>query len=262
LGKVSVFQKEFESHVRVLLGLQHTGDAEVMNALADAFQMGFGVEANPEEAIDRFRVASQAGHTKAMVRLGRILGRHDINQLEESRYWFHKAADGGYAGGMVALGFVYRDGKGVPVDSIKAAEWFSKALDAGDIQARILLAKVYYFSLDATDKALPLLLDEAERNNMDSFKVLGAIYGDDRTTYYDFEKAVYWYELVANGKYAGSADAARIALAELNLSGKRQPKNIVKAREYLDAVLSNAPEKHTLRKEALKLLGKIDKGKV
>lgn len=256
-----VFQTELAAHVRVLLGLKHTGDPEVMNALGGALQMGFGIEKNLEEAIDCFRFASQSGHAKAMVSLGRILGRYDINQLEESHYWFHKAAEVGYSGGMVALGFVYRDGKGVPVDSIKAAEWFAKAVEAGDEESKILLAKVYYYSMEDTDKALPILLDVASKGNSDSFKILGRIYGDTRTRFYDFEKAVYWYERVKNGKYQGSANRACIALAELYLSGKQQPKNIVKAREYLEGVLSNSPEKNCLRKEALKLLEKIEKGK-
>ena len=257
-----IFQNELATHVGVLLRLQHTGDAEVMHSLGDAFEIGLGVEKNREEAIDRFRVASQAGHTIAMVRLGRILGnRNGLNQLEEARYWYQKAAEGGNTSGMVSLGFAFREGYGVPVDRVKAAEWFSKAVEGGHKRAKYFLAKVYYYSLNSTDKALPLLLDEAESENNDAFWTLGRIYSDDRTNYYDFEKAAYWYERIANGKYAGSAAAARIALAELYLSGRRQPKNLSKAKQYLEEVISTSPESAGFWKDALNLLGKIEKGK-
>lgn len=261
--QIPIFQKELTDHVQCLLRLQHTGDPEVFNALGDAFLMGFGIPKDLTEAADRFRVASEAGHTKSMVSLGRILGRGDgKNQLDEARYWYQKAADGGYAGGMVALGFVYREGEGVTVDPAKAAEWFAKAVDAGHKGAKILLAKVYYFSMNATDKALPLLLEEAETENIDSFKILGQIYSDERTNYYDFERAVFWYERVTNGKYSGSANAARMALAELYLSGKRRPKNVSGAKEHLETVVTNSSEKGACRRDAMKLLEKIEKSQV
>jgi len=263
LGKVPVFQEEFATHVKKLLRMQNSNNPDALFALGDAFAGGYGIERDPDLSIRYYCDAANAGHVKAMVRFGRLLLREECSETKLLAIsWFKKAADGGYSGGMVALGFVYRDAQGVPFNPIKAAEWFAKAVEAGDESAKIILAKVYYFSMGDTDKALPLLLDEASRGNSDSFKILGRIYGDTRTRFYDFEKAVYWYEQVMNGKHQGPANGARIALAELHLEGKQQPKNIVKAREYLDAVLSNAPEKHTLRKEALKLLGKIDKGKV
>jgi TPR repeat protein len=262
LAKEPVFQTELAAHVRVLLGLQNTGDPEVMKALGDAFDMGLGVERNREKAIDCFLSSSQEGNTTAMVRLGRIFKSPSINKLKDAIYWFQKAADAGNTSGMISLGFAFREGDGVPISPVRAAEWFGKAVDAGDSSAKILLAKVYYFSLNATEKALPLLLEAAETGNTDSFKILGRIYGDDRTTYYDFEKAVYWYERVVAGKYEGSAAAARISLAELHLSGKRQPKNFSKAKKYLEDVVADSPETSAFRKEALKLLGKIEKAQV
>jgi TPR repeat protein len=262
LAKVPIFQTELAAHVRVLLGLQYTGDPGVMNALGDAFEMGLGVEKDREKAVNYFQLASQAGNTKAMVSLGRIFRIPSINKLDDSIYWYQKAADGGNTSGMVSLGFAYRDGSGVPVDRVKAAEWFAKAVEGGHESAKILLAKVYYYYLQAPEKALPILLEAAETENTDSFKILGRIYGDDRTTYYDFEKAVYWYERVVAGKYEGSAAAARISLAELHLSGKRQPKNFSKAKKYLEDVVANSPETSAFRKDALKLLGKIEKAQV
>jgi TPR repeat protein len=256
-----VLEKEITLLVGVLLNSVKNENGEGLLALGDAYQHGLGVERNTEKAHEFLLGSSRAGNTKAMVRLGRLISSPSINKLDDAIYWYQKAAEGGNTGGMVSLGFAFREGAGVPIDPVKAAEWFSKAVEAGHKRAKYFLAKVYYYSLNSTDRALPLLLDEAESENNDTFWTLGRIYSDDRTTYYDFEKAAYWYERIANGKYAGSAAAARIALAELHLSGRRQPKNLSKAKQYLEEVISNSPELAGFWKDALKLLGKIEKGK-
>jgi TPR repeat protein len=45
---------------------------------------------------------------------------------------------------MYNLGLLYRDGQGVAQDYDKACEWFQKAADAGDADAKEALSRLHY----------------------------------------------------------------------------------------------------------------------
>jgi TPR repeat protein len=49
----------------------------------------------------------------------------------EAARWYQKAADAGYALGMVNLGLLYENGLGVTKDAAEAKRWYRKAADAG-----------------------------------------------------------------------------------------------------------------------------------
>ena len=258
LGKVPVFQEEFSTHVQALLRLHHTGDPEVMNALGDAFDMGLGVERDREKALEYLLEASRAGSTKAMVRLGGILKSPSKNQLDDALYWFRRAADGGNTAGMVSLGFAFRDGNGVPVDRVAAAEWFAKAVEGGHESAKILLAKVYYYYLKAPEKALPILLEEAAYKKSESYLVLGQIFSDPTSHLFDYDKALYWLKQVITDK-SHSRNRARIIIAKMNLCGRHRPKDIAMAKEWLDLVVSDSLPKSDFYEWALQILRRIER---
>jgi len=58
--------------------------------------------------------------------------------------WYRKAADKGDIGGEVHLAALYRDGgKGFPRDMAQAAEWYRKAAEQGDVTAQGTLGVLY-----------------------------------------------------------------------------------------------------------------------
>ncbi|RVZ58843.1 sel1 repeat family protein [Helicobacter pylori] len=74
-------------------------------------------EPNPEELFD----------------LGML--SYDKQDFSKARKYFEKACDLKYGGGCGALGDLYDDGKGVEKNSIKAAQYVSKACKLGDQNA-------------------------------------------------------------------------------------------------------------------------------
>jgi TPR repeat protein len=46
--------------------------------------------------------------------------------------WYRKAADQGYVDAQFDLGFMYKNGLGVPQDYVQAHMWFSLAATGGD----------------------------------------------------------------------------------------------------------------------------------
>lgn len=54
----------------------------------------------------------------------------------------HRAAAEGYASEQYNLGVMYQTGFGLPKDMAKAREWFQKAADQDDVQAKSILKKL------------------------------------------------------------------------------------------------------------------------
>lgn len=70
-----------------------------------------------------------------MYRNGKGVHQDDVKAVE----WYRKAAAQGYAAAQSDLGFMYLNGKGVPKDNAKAAEWYRKAAAQGDVAAQKML---------------------------------------------------------------------------------------------------------------------------
>jgi cell division protein FtsN len=49
--------------------------------------------------------------------------------------WYRKAATGGHVKAQNVLGFIYRDGVGVPADNVEAYVWFALAADGGHVMS-------------------------------------------------------------------------------------------------------------------------------
>lgn len=77
---------------------------------------------------------------------------HNVTQAGEAykraAEWYRKAAEKGDIAGEVHLAALYRDGgKGFPRDMAQAAEWYRKAADQGDVTAQGTLGVLYSIGL-------------------------------------------------------------------------------------------------------------------
>jgi hypothetical protein len=66
-------------------------------------------------------------------------------QWKKAAEWYRKAAEQGDVAGEIHLGDSYRDGRGVPRDQAQAAQWYQKAAEQGDAGAQGMLAMMYAF---------------------------------------------------------------------------------------------------------------------
>ena len=86
------------------------------------------------------RPLSHIGDSQAMAKIGGYfqygIGLQSID-YDEALKWYRKAADAGNGPGMVALGNIYADGKGVKRDYTEAERWYRRAADAGEVHGII-----------------------------------------------------------------------------------------------------------------------------
>ena len=87
------------------------------------------------------------GVPDALFNLGRVAddrGRGgDEAAIAEARCWYKLAAEAGHADAMVRLAAIYETGRGVAPDPVKAIEWCEKAARSKNKQAMFNIASIY-----------------------------------------------------------------------------------------------------------------------
>lgn len=71
-------------------------------------------------------------------------GRGVPQDYTKAAEWFKKSAEQGDAFGQSGLAYLYSQGRGVPKDYSKAAEWYAKAARQGDTWSQVRLGMLYY----------------------------------------------------------------------------------------------------------------------
>jgi TPR repeat protein len=233
-------------------------DPDVWCALGSAFDLGRGVKRNIEEAIRWYQRAAEAGHTKAMVNLGLCLQRPEASSSDVSAAvrWFREAAARGDHRGMIWLGFSYRDGKGIPCDLAAAVQWFIKAVEAGDAHSMIHVGRMYAQYLSSPAEALPWFLRAAKAGLSEGPLCLAFLYNDRRSDMYDPVEAIKWYSVVAAGS-GRSAALAMLVLARKYRDGVGTSRDPEMVKQWLHRFLQVMPEDCPERKQAIKMLQKI-----
>ncbi|GAA0532444.1 TPR repeat protein [Rhizomicrobium palustre] len=130
------------------------GDVKAMNFLGRIYALGEGVPQNTPTALKWLRLAADKGDPGAMMKIGDIYfsgrGGIPVDQTEAVK-WIRMAADRGNGDAMAYLSTLYHDGLGIARDDLKAYEWASKAVDAGNTKAtplRDFLKRGLLFAVD------------------------------------------------------------------------------------------------------------------
>lgn len=250
------YQIECEAIFARLRAEAESPDPAVWFALGDAYSRGWGTKEQRGQAMEWYRRAADAGHTRSMVRIGNLLNRPPPDGAPtEAVHWFRRAAELGNASGMVFLGFAYREGTGVACDNEKAVDWFIKAVEAGDTHSMIHVGRMYSRHLHDPEEAMRWFLRAAEAGQTESHLELAFLYEDRKSPLYDAEQAVHWYRRVAEAN-GGSRDRARLALAHFCRNGEGTAHDPVEAKAWLVKVLESAPATSAFHREAKALLPK------
>jgi len=131
------------------------------------------------EALDQFQQGAAQGHAESQNELGYMLknGLGVPKDLKEAAAWFRKAAAQGHAGAQNNLGILYlKGGPGIQQDDREAFHWFQMAADRGDQDGEFYLANMYR-------------------------------YGRGQAA--DLNQAVEWYRKAASQGHEGAAQALR-----------------------------------------------------
>lgn len=94
---------------------------------------------DPIKAAEYYEKAAEQGSTKARVELEKFYEGEGLFDAPEVKVkWIRHAAERGDAQAINSLGFLYETGDGVDYDPMKAAEFYIKALETGDLPVRSL----------------------------------------------------------------------------------------------------------------------------
>jgi TPR repeat protein len=248
------FQSKMSRIVDRLLESSKSGSEDVWFAIGDAYQSGTGTAKNREQGLRWFHKAAEAGHVRAMVRLGGALNHSEHSESwGEAVRWFQRAADCGDASAMVFLGFAYREGQGVAQNHKQAVSWFIKAVAAGDTHSMIHAGRVLARHLESPAEALEWFLRAAEQGHRDSFVELAMLYDQPGTPVHDPAEAVRWYKIVEK-ETSGSRPRAMMALAKHCLDGDGTPRDLPAASEWLRKFMQITREKSKEHRAAAKML--------
>lgn len=186
------------------------------------------------EAVAQVRSAADEGYPAAMLLLGFLYrnGQGVPQNMDEAVRWYEKAANGGNPLAATILGIFYLEGKDIPRDLDKSFKWHLKAAAGGEAQAMYNLG---FMNLNGagvrkdTAKGMQWLQKSAENGYGKAALELGLMYQSGRLVRKDIEQALRWYFKAADN---GSA-YANYRLAQLCLQGKGVDRDDRAAAEFM-----------------------------
>jgi TPR repeat protein len=110
-----------------------SGDVEALADIGDAYQYGKGPATNASSAINWYRKGANAGNVRAMRSLGFLFMTNPIlTDYAEAKKWFEKAIAQGDVPSLSGLAELYDNGWGVTADNNTAQTLYRRAIAAGD----------------------------------------------------------------------------------------------------------------------------------
>jgi len=104
--------------------------AQSKDNMGRCFENGWGVEADPEQAINFYQLAGDEGFKLGYYHLGLLFeegrGGATVN-VPEALHWYEVAGDNQYAQGYFRMAEIYEQGILLPRDTPSALKWYNKA---------------------------------------------------------------------------------------------------------------------------------------
>lgn len=136
-------------------------------------------------AMPSLRSAADAGHADAQALLAFIL--HQAGENEKAAEYFRKSAEQGNIEGQYGLAIMYTAGDGVPKDMNEAKKWFTQAAEQGSAKSIHALAEIY-MSGNGVDPNSPEALSWIKRAaDTDSISAINALAAAYRTGRYGLD---------------------------------------------------------------------------
>ncbi len=171
--------------------------------------------------------------------------------------WLQKAAEKGDSGGMIFLGYAYREGKGVRRNYSKAVRWFIQAVAAGDTRSMIQVGGLYAHHLKSPAEAVAWFLRAAKAGLSESFIELADLYDDKKSPVYDPVEAHKWFRVVAEFS-EGTHSRAMLAIARQYSEGLGVPCDLAMAKLWLRRILQVVPAGSAAHRDASRRLKKLE----
>ncbi|MEJ6570558.1 MAG: tetratricopeptide repeat protein [Akkermansiaceae bacterium] len=257
-SKLNALQDELQTQFKDLLKHAKGGDPETWFALGLGYSNGWGTDRDITKARIWFQHAADAGHAEAMCQLASKL-RFNTDD-DDALQLYLKAAELGNSSAMCFLAYHYRthvEEDNASTKNTQSIDWFKQAIDAGDRQAMIHIAKVYIEYAETPEEAIPWLLKAHDEGYDASHIMLADLYNTPESSFYNPAEAIKWYQRVAELPWV-STPRSMLELARLYRAGHGHASGNDEAKLWLHRLHNAVPEKHHLHKQATKLLDKMN----
>ncbi|MBQ7178454.1 MAG: sel1 repeat family protein [Victivallales bacterium] len=192
--------------------------------------------------------AAQNGVAEAFFELGKLYdptGKAWRTSMEKAKSWYMKAFENGtYEAGLYLANMLEKAG-----DVKGAFGWISKTAEHDVLEAQRLLALMYKEGRGVTrniEKAIQFYEVVANQNDVDAMLALGVIYGDRQSEVFNYSIAFEWFMKAAEEEN----DRAQLVVAIMYEKGLGIEKNLFKAKVWYEKAAKNGS------KEAKEWLGK------
>ena len=145
-----------------------------------------------QKTFDLYLKAASKGAPKAQFKIAMIYAQK--GDIKTGLVWFNKAALQDYVEAQNILGWYYSQAE---KDFIKAAYWYEKAAQTGDMESQYNLGKLLYEKKGSVDDMLKgeeWLEKAAQQGCIQAQFELGAIYTDEDSVLFNERKGMSWYE--------------------------------------------------------------------
>ena len=109
------------------------GDKFAQYNLGRSYERGTGITQNYKQAVEMYRLSASHEYAPAQYNLGLMhaLGRGVSQDFHEAIKWYKRSVEHGNAPAQSNLGVMYAKGYGVPKDNVEALKWFYLAAENG-----------------------------------------------------------------------------------------------------------------------------------
>lgn len=180
------------------LTLAEAGSEDAQVALGWLYQEGLGVTRDLTEAYKWYKKVADTNAPKGQFYLG-ALHRLQKNH-EKAVQYFEKAAMQGYVDAYLQLGWMYREGLGVPRDLEEAYKWYKKAADTNSSEGLFNIGGIYTRQ-KKYEKALEYYEKAAAQGHVYAQLHIGWIYQKGIGVPSDLTEAHKWYKKVADTNF-------------------------------------------------------------
>lgn len=157
-AEAALLRGDFAAALDGFQQLADSGHADAQFRLAQMYEHGEGVDADPTAALQWYRRAAEGDHAAAQFRLGELYLNGQGVEVDgaEAVAWYTRAAEQGLVDAQYMLGILFLQGEAVAKDAERAEYWLTEAAGNADGDAAALLGSVYFYGAD-----LPQDLEQA-----------------------------------------------------------------------------------------------------
>jgi TPR repeat protein len=203
-----------------------------LNRLGELYDRGLGVKQDWTRSFELFQKAAILDNPYAQANLANALffGIGTDRNLPEALRWALKGAEGDVPMAINQVGWQYRTGMGVPVDTAEARRRYQRSAELGDATGESQLGWMYAH-VEPIDYQLAMkwYRKAADQNDDTAENNIGYLYENGLGVAQDYGQAASWYQLAA----ATGFPRAQLHLGNLYDLGRGVPRDPKKAREWI-----------------------------